>query len=84
MPETDYDVIVAGYGPVGETCANLLGYYKIRSLIIDKEINVYPLPRAITWDRECERAISVCEFSEEIHLRPIRAADHIDSNEKFD
>ena len=36
MSETDYDVIVAGYGPVGETCANLLGYYKIKSLIIDK------------------------------------------------
>ena len=83
MQATDYDVIVAGYGPVGETCANLLGYYNIKSFIIDKETSVYPLPRAITWDRECERAMSVCEFSEEIHLRPIRAADHIDSNEKL-
>ena len=83
MSETDYDVIVAGYGPVGETCANLLGYYKIKSLIIDKETGVFPVPRAITWDRECERAMSACEFSENIDLRPIRAADHIDSNEKL-
>ena len=37
MIETEYDVIVAGYGPVGETCANLLGYYGIKALILDKE-----------------------------------------------
>ena len=37
MSDTEYDVIVAGYGPVGETCANLLGYYGIKALILDKE-----------------------------------------------
>ena len=35
--DTDYSVIVAGYGPVGACAANLLGYYKIKSLVIDKE-----------------------------------------------
>ena len=49
MSDTEYDVIVAGYGPVGETCANLLGYYGIKALILDKEKETYPLPRAITW-----------------------------------
>ena len=48
MIETEYDVIVAGYGPVGETCANLLGYYGIKTLILEKEKDLYPLPRAIT------------------------------------
>ena len=37
MSDTEYDVIVAGYGPVGETCANLLGYYGIKALILEKE-----------------------------------------------
>ena len=83
MTDPDYDVIVTGFGPVGETCANLLGYYGIKSLIIDKDQGVFPLPRAITWDKECERAISVCKFSDELDLRIIRAADHIDSNEKL-
>ena len=83
MTDPDYDVIVTGFGPVGETCANLLGYYGIKSLIIDKDQGVFPLPRAITWDKECERAISVCKFSNELDLRIIRAADHIDSNEKL-
>ena len=60
--QPDYDVIVIGYGPVGETCANLLGYYKIKSLIIEKDDEMFPLPRAITWDLECKRAISYCNF----------------------
>ena len=80
MSETDYDVIVAGYGPVGETCANLLGYYKIKSLIIDKETGVFPVPRAITWDRECERAMSACEFSENID--PIELLWHRDDEDR--
>ena len=52
MSDIEYDVIVAGYGPVGETCANLLGYYGIKALILDKEKETFPLPRAITWDAE--------------------------------
>ena len=83
MSDPDYDVIVIGYGPVGETCANLLGYYKIKSLIIDKDLGVFPLPRAITWDAECVRAMSVCNFTEEVDLRLIRAADHVDSKSKL-
>ena len=44
MSDTEYDVIVAGYGPVGETCANLLGYYGIKALILDKEKETFPCP----------------------------------------
>jgi len=40
--QTDYNVIVAGYGPVGACAANLLGYYNINSLIIDKEKKYTP------------------------------------------
>ena len=82
MIETEYDVIVAGYGPVGETCANLLGYYGIKALILDKEKNAYPLPRAITWDAECQRAMSHCEFLSEVKTRKIRGVDNKDANKK--
>ncbi len=78
--ETDYDVIVVGYGPVGETCANLLGYYKINSLILEKDNETFPLPRAITWDAECKRAISYCNFETEVKTRRIRALDNLDAN----
>ena len=55
MSETDYDVIVCGYGPVGATAANLLGQYGIRTLILEKEDAVYRLPRAGTCDDEVMR-----------------------------
>ena len=64
--QTDYNVIVAGYGPVGACAANLLGYYNINSLIIDKEKEIYTLPRAITWDDECRRIIVPCNFADKI------------------
>ena len=82
MIETEYDVIVAGYGPVGETCANLLGYYGIKALILEKEKDVYPLPRAITWDAECQRAMSHCEFLTKVKTRKIRGVDNKDANKK--
>ena len=74
---TDYNVIVAGYGPVGAGAANLLGYYKIKSLIIDKEKEIYTLPRAITWDDECRRIIVPCNFADKIEVRKIRGINHI-------
>tara|TARA_B100001079_G_scaffold261077_1_gene261873 strand:+ start:52 stop:1662 length:1611 start_codon:yes stop_codon:yes gene_type:complete len=80
--ETEYDVIVAGYGPVGETCANLLGYYGIKALILDKEKEAYPLPRAITWDAECQRAMAHCDFSTKVKTRKIRGVDNQDANKK--
>ena len=75
--QTDYNVIVAGYGPVGACAANLLGYYNINSLIIDKEKEIYSLPRAITWDDECRRIIVPCNFADKIEIRKIRGLDHI-------
>ena len=75
MSDTEYDVIVAGYGPVGETCANLLGYYGIKALILDKEKETYPLPRAITWDAECQRAMAHCNFLTKVKTRKIRGVE---------
>ena len=82
MSDTEYDVIVAGYGPVGETCANLLGYYGIKALILDKEKETYPLPRAITWDAECQRAMAHCNFLTEVKTRKIRGVDNKDAKKR--
>ena len=82
MSDTEYDVIVAGYGPVGETCANLLGYYGIKALILDKEKETFPLPRAITWDAECQRAMAHCNFLTKVKTRKIRGVDNKDAKKR--
>ena len=43
-----YDVIVIGLGPSGSMAALMLESYGIKVLCIDKEKEIYNLPRAVT------------------------------------
>jgi 3-(3-hydroxy-phenyl)propionate hydroxylase len=52
---TPYDVAVIGLGPVGATLANLLGACGLEVLVLEREPDVYRLPRAIHFDGECMR-----------------------------
>jgi 3-(3-hydroxy-phenyl)propionate hydroxylase len=53
MIETD--VLISGLGPVGVTLANLLGQQGIRVLAVERDTDVYPLPRAAHFDAEIMR-----------------------------
>ncbi|MBI2727536.1 MAG: bifunctional 3-(3-hydroxy-phenyl)propionate/3-hydroxycinnamic acid hydroxylase [Polaromonas sp.] len=59
MPDTDsspvFDVAIVGYGPTGATLANLLGSAGLSVLVIEKEADIFPLPRAIHFDGEVMR-----------------------------
>lgn len=56
MNETrEADVLVAGYGPVGATVAALLGNAGFEVLVVDREREVYRLPRAIATDDDALR-----------------------------
>jgi len=73
-----YDVIIAGFGPTGAALAALLGHKGHRVLAIERDAEVYQLPRAVHFDAEvmrifqtmgvvdelqpCLRAIECCEF----------------------
>jgi 3-(3-hydroxy-phenyl)propionate hydroxylase len=50
-----YDVVIAGFGPVGATAANLLGLRGVRTLVLERAEGTYPLPRAGTCDDEVMR-----------------------------
>jgi 3-(3-hydroxy-phenyl)propionate hydroxylase len=52
---TDYEVIIVGYGPVGVTAANLLGGMGVRVAVIEKEPSIYARARAISTDDEVLR-----------------------------
>ncbi|MDX6740648.1 bifunctional 3-(3-hydroxy-phenyl)propionate/3-hydroxycinnamic acid hydroxylase [Actinocorallia sp. A-T 12471] len=45
-----YDVAVVGYGPSGVTAANFLGQYGIRTVILERDHDVFPRARAVTVD----------------------------------
>ena len=53
-----YDVIIVGLGPTGGTLANLLALNGFSILILEREKNLYALPRAVHFDDEIMRAVS--------------------------
>ncbi len=55
MSTTTFDVAIIGYGPAGVTLANLLGQYGLSTLVLEKDADIYPLPRAIHFDGEVMR-----------------------------
>ena len=58
------DVLVVGMGPVGATIANLLGRYRVRTLIIDKATEIFQAPRAIALDNEALRILQMAGLEE--------------------
>ena len=51
----NYDVAIIGLGPTGGTLANLIALGGFSVLILEKEKNFYPLPRAVHFDDEVMR-----------------------------
>ncbi len=52
METLHFDVVVAGLGPVGATVANLLGARGIRTLVVEREMEINRAPRAIALDNK--------------------------------
>ena len=57
MPIThyDYDVVIVGLGPTGSMLAGLARLEGLNILAVDREIAVFPLPRAAAFDDEAMR-----------------------------
>ncbi|MGF6959600.1 flavin-dependent dehydrogenase [Paraburkholderia youngii] len=43
----DYDVAVIGLGPTGATLANLLAIEGLRVLVLERDKDIFALPRAV-------------------------------------
>jgi 3-(3-hydroxy-phenyl)propionate hydroxylase len=61
-----FDFVIAGYGPVGATMANLLGGAGFSVAIADRYAEIYDKPRAITVDHEVMRCWQACGLADEI------------------
>ena len=62
-----YDVAIIGLGPVGSFTALLLEKYGLNVLAIDKEKDIYRLPRAVTISDQGFRMAQLVDI-EEIYL----------------
>ncbi|MFE9451576.1 bifunctional 3-(3-hydroxy-phenyl)propionate/3-hydroxycinnamic acid hydroxylase [Streptomyces sp. NPDC006739] len=58
-------VVIIGAGPVGVTAALLLARYGVRSLLLERHADVYPLPRAVVVDDEIRRILQSVGIHEE-------------------
>jgi 2-polyprenyl-6-methoxyphenol hydroxylase-like FAD-dependent oxidoreductase len=54
-----YDVVIVGYGPVGQVAANMLGQRGSRVAVFETATSVYNLPRAAHFDGEVMRILQV-------------------------
>ena len=50
-----FDVAIVGYGPTGATLAHLLGACGLKTLVLEREVAAYHLPRAVHFDGEVMR-----------------------------
>jgi 3-(3-hydroxy-phenyl)propionate hydroxylase len=78
----DCDVLVAGLGPVGAVLTALLAQRGVHTIAIDRDLEPYPLPRAVHFDHEIMRIFQQLGLAGEVrrHTRDLpdyefRAAD---------
>jgi len=61
-----YDVIIAGYGPVGQVAANLLGQRGFRVAVFEAATRICDLPRAAHFDGEIMRVFQYIGLAEAV------------------
>ncbi|WGM40668.1 bifunctional 3-(3-hydroxy-phenyl)propionate/3-hydroxycinnamic acid hydroxylase [Caulobacter sp. NIBR1757] len=67
------EVLIVGLGPVGAVLAGLLGQRGVRVIVVEKETDPYPLPRAVHFDHEIMRLFQQLGVAEQVlaHVRDV-------------
>ena len=60
----EYDVAVVGLGPTGATLANLLSLEGMSVLVLERDAEIFALPRAVHFDAECMRVFQTLGLSD--------------------
>ncbi|MFB4197553.1 bifunctional 3-(3-hydroxy-phenyl)propionate/3-hydroxycinnamic acid hydroxylase MhpA [Streptomyces carpaticus] len=63
----DADVLIVGYGPVGQVLALLLAERGRRVIAIERHPRPYPMPRAVAFDSEGARILSAAGIGDVLH-----------------
>jgi 3-(3-hydroxy-phenyl)propionate hydroxylase len=67
------EVFIAGLGPVGGALAGLLAQWGVSTIVVERETEIYRLPRAAHFDHEIMRIFQQLGIVDEIrdHVRPL-------------
>ena len=78
----DCDVLIAGGGPTGITLAILLAQRGVNVMVAEKEVDIYPLPRAAHLDHEVMRILQHAGVAEEVMAtsRHVSRYDFLNAN----
>ena len=60
----EHDVAVVGLGPTGATLANLLALEGMKVLVLERDADIFALPRAVHFDAECMRVFQTIGLSD--------------------
>jgi 3-(3-hydroxy-phenyl)propionate hydroxylase len=76
------DVAIVGFGPVGATLAGLLARRGMSVTVVDKDVDVYPLPRAAHVDHEAMRVWQEVGCADEMFasMRPNIGMDFLNAD----
>ena len=66
MRDETFDVVIAGYGPVGQMAAILLGQKGYRVSVFERWPQIYTLPRAVVYDDEIARIFQAAGVTDEV------------------
>lgn len=77
MTKPDYDVAIIGLGPVGSAAAILFAEAGLKVIALERDLEVYKLPRAVNLDGEIVRAFQAIGRGEEVDalLQTVREGD---------
>ncbi|MGH9799618.1 MAG: bifunctional 3-(3-hydroxy-phenyl)propionate/3-hydroxycinnamic acid hydroxylase [Blastocatellia bacterium] len=74
------DVAIIGCGPTGVVLATLLGQLGCKAVVIEREAEIYPIPRAAHIDEETQRNFQATGLMHKLseHMAPFGLIDFVD------